>query len=79
MTVQVITLYKERQHRVKRWRGPRNPGELNKEGLTWEEWATAAFLPWPGGDWLYGHPAHLFRKERRAWRAGEDPCDWRAA
>jgi len=23
--------------------------------------------------------AHLFRKERKAWREGEDPTEWRAA
>lgn len=62
----------------------RDKTTMNGEGMTWEEWACAATIPYRG---IYtGHthiaihfPAALFRKERRAWRAGEDPTEWRKA
>ena len=40
--------------------------EKNKEGLTWAEWSAAAGLP-PTAEAAF------------AWRAGEDPTEWRAS
>jgi hypothetical protein len=63
--------------------------KINKEGMTWEEWAYAAAIPepthtMPNTSWIHwrghdspGYSRH-FRKERRAWRLGEDPTEWRA-
>lgn len=64
--------------------------KTNCEGLTWDEWAYAAAIPEPTWDmrctarfsngydhWQAGYSQH-FRKEREAWRGGEDPTDWRA-
>lgn len=65
--------------------------QTNHEGLTWPEWAYAAGIQEPkyrhavksGGApvWvsheLPGY-AYLFVNERRAWRNGEDPTEWRA-
>jgi hypothetical protein len=57
---------------------------LNREGMTWNEWAAAAALPMHrvydrefsiGEGW----PPRFYRKQRKAWRAGEDPTEWRAA
>lgn len=56
-----------------------NPGradQTNKEGLTWDEWARAAFLK-PVGSYGTFDPSS-FRPERKAWRDGEDPTEWRA-
>lgn len=66
--------------------------KTNREGLTWAEWAYAAGVPEPvyqlgvGFDNdvvrfspnTKGYSAH-FRKERKAWRAGEDPTEHLAA
>ena len=60
--------------------------KVNAEGLTWSEWAYAAGVREPvmhgvwdayTSHWVPGY-AYLFRKERRAWRKGEDPTEWRA-
>lgn len=64
---------------------------MNKEGLTWEEWAYAAAIPEPiyqqgvgfeGGVVRFSHALrgyrNRFRKERKAWRNGEDPTEWKA-
>ena len=56
----------------------------NREGLTWDEWAAAAALP---TERIYrknlffdrdGYPPRKYPKQRRAWREGEDPTEWRA-
>lgn len=60
--------------------------ETNVEGLTWSEWAYAAGVEEPPlrhvGSGTASHDARgyawLYPTERRAWRAGEDPTDWRA-
>jgi hypothetical protein len=64
-------------------------GQVNSEGLTWPEWAYAAAVPEPVYGWvpLEGQDprcdhgvrgkARFFRKERAAWRRGEDPSEWR--
>jgi len=53
----------------------------NVEGLTWEEWAYAAGVEptTPGYVFAYGYsyPYDPQRELRRAWKAGEDPTDWR--
>lgn len=57
--------------------------KTNHEGLTWPEWAYAAGVLEPR---MLGHHAtheaagyaHLYVNERRAWRNGEDPTEWRA-
>lgn len=41
----------------------------NREGLTWVEWARAATVPIADGGTL---------EHRDAWKAGEDPTEWRA-
>lgn len=62
---------------------------VNPEGLTWPEWAYAAGIAEPtrmkcASYFVHGHShdhpgyAQYFRKERRAWRHGEDPTEWRA-
>lgn len=50
----------------------------NAEGLTWTEWAAAAGLPFSDLRYELYHPVlPAWRAERRAWRNGEDPTDWR--
>jgi len=64
--------------------------KTNREGLTWPEWAYAAAIPEPTNAtpnmcfFVHGREhgtpgyARAFRRERRAWRLGEDPTEWRA-
>jgi hypothetical protein len=51
--------------------------------MTWNEWAAAAALPMLRVDGHEGRgewwPPHAYRKQRKAWRTGEDPTEWRAA
>lgn len=60
---------------------PSRSEEINREGLTWEEWAYAAGVePTSPGRVTVGSVAYPFdpqHKERRAWLQGEDPTDWR--
>lgn len=65
----------------------------NVEGMTWPEWAYAAGVREPhirgiglSVDGLFHGASHHWRgyrdrfpKERKAWKAGEDPSEWRAA
>jgi hypothetical protein len=50
------------------------PQRLNREGLTFAEWLAAAGVR---GDYLVAVDLALALHD--AWRAGEDPTDWRAA
>jgi len=71
-----------------------NSEQMNKEGLTWSEWAYAAAIEEPptrgiglGANTNIIHRTHHgmrgyarhFRNERKAWRNGEDPTEWRAS
>lgn len=57
--------------------------KTNREGMTWSEWAYAATIPEWIGPFSSDHAAtghsEFLRKERKAWRNGEDPTEWRAA
>lgn len=61
----------------------RDPGDVNVCGLTWNRWAYAAGLkPAHSGDTGLLDPVFppaRFRKQRKAWAAGEDPTEYRAA
>lgn len=48
----------------------------NSEGLTWEEWARAAWQPDSFG--MYETLQKLY-DARNGWRGGEDPTEWRAS
>lgn len=53
---------------------------MNREGLTWQEWADAAALPLIGAHACYGHhEPKLYSEEYKAWLECEDPTEWRAA
>ncbi len=54
---------------------------LNCEGMTWAEWAYAASVvgnDYPDHDTLDLERVSKNRSLRKAWRAGEDPTEWRA-
>lgn len=61
-------------HPALRWRDI----HLNREGMTWQEWADAANVPVETYSHCYyqlgGSP---WVKVVRAWMRGEDPTDWR--
>lgn len=51
----------------------------NREGLTFEEWVCAAGV----AAWRYSYTVdnksgYYSPKVRAAWKAGEDPTEWRA-
>lgn len=50
---------------------PARRAEVNDEGMTWTEWARAAFIPAP-------HTPTLHRAAHRDWKRGVDPTEWRA-
>lgn len=61
----------------------RDRDRMNVEGMTWSEWAYAAAIPesfYRFAPVRQDHdevpdPSRRFRKERKAWRAGEDPAE----
>jgi hypothetical protein len=52
---------------------------LNPEGLTFEEWVCAAGQAVIDQDRVlsYAEAGRCLRGERRAWRQGEDPTEYR--
>ena len=48
----------------------------NVEGLTWEEWSYAAGL---SPDFVLAPSTEVLYERRNAWRAGEDPTEWRVS
>jgi hypothetical protein len=50
----------------------RSPG-VNREGLTWDEWARAAGLERPPMEIILPFP------EYEAWQRGEDPTEYKAS
>ncbi len=49
---------------------------MNKEGLTWEEWAQAAAVP---PEFALAPTVVQLYQWRSAWCDGEDPSEWRKA
>jgi hypothetical protein len=52
--------------------------QTNKEGLTWDEWLAAATFGLRNSrrHTYSDKPAYDPKQLKKAWRAGECPCDW---